>query len=106
MRFRILSSAAAAFDAKLVEDNLKQEEDIEDLIDDDEAAEILEAMLGLAPAATQSLQQPKKRRRSTAKVKLVQRISHLHHSIIFNIVILRCVNFNFAYATFPSFHIS
>ena len=41
----------------------------EDTIDDDEAAEILEAMLGLAPAV-QAAEPPKKRRKSTGKVSI------------------------------------
>lgn len=40
----------------------------EDTIDDDEAAEILEAMLGLAPAVVQAAEPPKKRRKSTTRV--------------------------------------
>jgi len=41
----------------------------EEVIDDDEAAEILEAMLGLAPAV-QASEPTKKRRKGTSRVSL------------------------------------
>ena len=60
--------AVAALDADHSEDMSDAPEAKEDTIDDDEAAEILEAMLGLAPAL-QASEPSKKRRRSTTKVR-------------------------------------
>lgn len=44
-------------------------EDVNDILGDDEAAEILEAMLGLAPAAL-ATEAPKKKRRNSMKVRV------------------------------------
>lgn len=60
--------AAAALDAEMSDGKSEPEEPTADAIDDDEAAEILEAMLGLAPAAVQPAQPPKKKRRNPPKV--------------------------------------
>jgi uncharacterized protein YcbX len=71
-----LRLAAAAMEAERSENPDDDAEDVNDVIGDDEAAEILEAMLGLAPAALAAEPQKKKRRanwkvRSIAEFALV-----------------------------------
>jgi hypothetical protein len=59
--------AAAAMEADQSDDKSDMEAPQEELMDDDEAAEILEAMLGLAPAV-QASESTKKRRKGTSRV--------------------------------------
>jgi hypothetical protein len=59
--------AAAAMEADHSDSKSDIEEPQDEIMDDDEAAEILEAMLGLAPAV-QTLEPTKKRRKGTSRV--------------------------------------
>lgn len=59
--------AAAAMEADQSDDKSDIEEPQEEIMDDDEAAEILEAMLGLAPAV-QASEPTKKRRKGPSRV--------------------------------------
>lgn len=59
--------AAAAMEADQPDTKSDIEEEQEEIMDDDEAAEILEAMLGLAPAV-QPAEPAKKRRKGTSRV--------------------------------------
>lgn len=69
LHFFICPSAAAALKAEMSHSKVEPMQGDDDLINEDEAAEILEAMLGLAPAAEAEIA-PKKRRRTSQKVRI------------------------------------
>jgi hypothetical protein len=72
---RLPPAAAAALEAELSDGIPGSPEQLEDALDDDEAAEILEAMLGLAPAV-EATEPGRKKRKGAAKVSHATYATH------------------------------